>query len=115
MDQSGDGLIDAGEFLNCFYKIVRREQANHVREKRQSNTNRRDKENSLSDKFREIAERCKQIKVVWPKEKALDDDGSLGTVVNVSDDIADFLAGIDREWTKAEKKHKTRVRRATEV
>ena len=115
LDQSGDGLIDAGEFLNCFYKIVRREQANHVREKRQSNTNRRDKENSLSDKFREIAERCKQIKVVWPKEKAIDDDGSLGTVVNVSDDIADFLAGIDREWTKAEKKHKTRVRRATEV
>lgn len=114
LDQSGDGLIDAGEFLNCFYKIVRREQANHVREKFRANAQRAQSEVDLQDKFREITERCKQIKVVWPKDKEAE-DASQGTVVKVSDDVADFLDDIDRQWAKAERKHRKSLHRATVV
>jgi len=114
LDQSGDGLIDAGEFLNCFYKIVRREQANHVREKFKANAQRAQSEVDLQDKFREITERCKQIKVVWPKDKEVEEE-SQGTVVKVSDDVADFLDDIDKQWAKAERKHRKSLHRATVV
>lgn len=114
LDQSGDGLIDAGEFLNCFYKIVRREQANHVHAKFAANIKRKESEVKLKQKYQDIFERCTRVNVVWPKQDKEDDTSlSDSTVVKVSDDVADFLDNIDAEWNKAERKRKSGIRRAT--
>lgn len=122
LDMSGDGHIDGGEFLNSFYKIVRREQADHVHAKFDANVRRARSETALKQKYVDIYERTTRVKVVWPKKEKLDgtdDHASLGsaktagTVVSVSEDVADFLSDIDAQWNKAERQRKRRVRRAT--
>ena len=59
-----------------------------------------------------IFERNTSVDVRWPDQETLDDAASKQTVVQVSADVADFLEGLDAEWSPPKRKTKRRGRRS---
>lgn len=108
LDTSGDGLVDASEFLNCFYKIVRVEQRRRHEDERGAIVQRQQAEERLKQKQQELFERSTAVPVMWPSIEEVEEYATRSAVVRVSPEISSFLADIDGQWPETRKRRSKR-------
>lgn len=112
LDQSGTGLVDASEFLNCFHKVVRIETRRRREEEGAALQRKEDKEARLIRRLRDKADKVGAVSVSWPSIEEVEEYATRSAMCTVSSDVGAFLDELDEEWPAetAKRKRKT-VRR----